>query len=525
MASEQIPDDVNSNSEKTLPAELNGNAEVQAVSKLRESIPQVCAVCAKNLLLITFGSTLGFSAILIPELKKDHSEIQVNTEQLSWISSINLILVPVGCVFSGPISQFFGRRKTMMIATVPFTIAWLLFHYATNPTTLLIALCLTGITGGLIEAPVLTYVAEITQPHVRGMLSATSTTSVILGVFTQLLAGSMTGWRTVALINTAYPVLCFAALCLVPESPYWLAGKGRLQSAERALCWLRGWVTPLHVRKEFQALCKSMSKPAGKESEGTIKEKPWIGYTRRTFYLPFTLMIVTFFISAFGGVHSLQTFAVVIFSELNAPIDNYTAAVFLGAAELAGTLICISAIHFTGKRKLSFLSTVGTGLGFFGTAVYTYMIDEGKLNGEKYTWVPMTLLIGAAFMSHVGIKLLPWILIGEVFPGQVRSGASGAASSIAYVFNFIVNKVFLYMNEGITLAGTFWFYASVNLLGTVALYFILPETEGRTLEEIENHYAGIHNLKDKPKKNELTFKEQCSATNPIPINDDIESKL
>jgi len=113
----------------------------------------------------------------------------------------------------------------MMLANIPFVTAWLMFHYSNNSGMLFAALALTGLTGGLLEGPVITYVAEVTQPNLRGMLSATSTMSVILGIFTQMLSGSLVHWRTVAMINLIYPVLCFIALCLVPESPHWLAGE------------------------------------------------------------------------------------------------------------------------------------------------------------------------------------------------------------------------------------------------------------------------------------------------------------
>lgn len=134
-------------------------------------------------------------------------------------------MVPLGGFVSGPISQWLGRRKTMMLASIPFVIAWLIFHYANSARMLLLALAMTGLTGGLLEAPVITYVAEVTQPHLRGMLSATSTMAVITGVFTQMLAGSLVGWRTAVLINIIYPVLCFLSLSLVPESPIWLASE------------------------------------------------------------------------------------------------------------------------------------------------------------------------------------------------------------------------------------------------------------------------------------------------------------
>ena len=130
----------------------------------------------------------------------------------------------MGCLVSGPVSQVLGRKKSMLLANIPFIAVWILFYYSNTSAMLFVALALTGFTGGLIEGPVLTYVAEVTQPHLRGLLSATSTMSVIFGVFSQMLAGRFADWRTVTLINLAFPILCAMTLALVPESPYWLAG-------------------------------------------------------------------------------------------------------------------------------------------------------------------------------------------------------------------------------------------------------------------------------------------------------------
>ena len=135
--------------------------------------------------------------------------------------------------------------------------------------------------------------------------------------------------------------------------------------------------------------------------------------------MPFALVSVAFFISAFGGSATLQTFAVVIFSDLNAPIDKYTATVILGVAELVGTLLCVLIIHFTGKRKIAFWSIGGTGICFLLATIYGYLIEHKRIDGQAYTWMPTTLMIGAAFLSHVGIRLLPWVLAGEVFPANV----------------------------------------------------------------------------------------------------------
>lgn len=171
------------------------------------------------------------------------------------------------------------------------------------------------------------------------------------------------------------------------------------------------------MRDEFQELCESVQKPADKTSSD--KEKVWQPYTKRTFYMPFFLVSSAFFIGAFGGSATLQTFAVMIFSKLKAPIDHYTATVFVGIAQLVGTIVAVLSIHFMGKRKLSFLSISCTGLCFLFTAIYGYLDDAKYLEGGNYTWLPTTLMIGAAFASNIGIKLLPWILVGEVFPVKV----------------------------------------------------------------------------------------------------------
>lgn len=114
----------------------------------------------------------------------------------------------------------------------------------------------------------------------------------------------------------------------------------------------------------------------------------------------------------------------------------------------------------------------------------------------------------------------------EYFFFKVRAFATGAAASIGYIFTSVVNKIFLYMSKSMGLSGTFLFYAGINLFGVIILYLILPETENRTLQEIEEHYAGIQNLKHKPKKDKLHIKEKWAASNPAVITDfDTESKL
>ncbi|XP_059618579.1 facilitated trehalose transporter Tret1 [Phlebotomus argentipes] len=599
-------------------------------STLRTILPQILAVGVKNILLFGYGMTLGFPTIVIPAIQGGEGreptqdpQLILNKEEISWFSSINLICVPLGCIFSGSITQPIGRKRAMQLVNIPILIAWLIFHFSTKVVHLYVGLCLAGVSGGLLEAPVLTYVAEITQPRVRGMLAATGSFFTILGVFAQFLMGTFLKWRLIALISCSLPIISLFLLFIVPESPYWLTQKHRLTEAKKSLAWLRGWVPESHVEQEFKALCEQVKDIAvseqRQENESCLAQNK--AYSKKTFLWPFALISYTFFIGHFSGMTTLQTYAVQIFHTLKAPIDKYYATMLLGVAELIGTLLCVVLVHLTGKRPIVFISTIGCGLCFLATGTYTHFLhlipgstirnvvanvsaieaesvdelialnislpmeessnstdfdiaidlydsqenttndDESRISvqnflvdsmrfvlnetdyvdvndtddsGEKtysipdkiiiplpeakhnkYLWVPLSLLLGSAMLSHMGIRLIPWMLIGEIYPTAIRSCASGLSGGIGYVFGFLANKLFLDMVGSFTLYGTFWIYSFISLTGALVLYFCLPETEGRTLGEIEAYFTDSKNFTKKLRKGRIEGTNGNSTDNNV----------
>ncbi|XP_012549079.2 facilitated trehalose transporter Tret1-like isoform X1 [Bombyx mori] len=519
----------------------------------RTALPQFLAVSVKNLLLLGYGMTLGFTTILIPavEKPKEGEVLYLEKSEISWISSINLIVVPLGCAVSGIVTTPIGRRRSMQVVNLPFFIAWLLFHFSTSTGHLYAALFLTGLAGGLLEAPVLTYVAEITQPHLRGALTATSSMCILIGVFTQFLFGLFMYWRTVALVNIIFTILAVIALCFVPESPHWLVAKKRYEDARKSLQWLRGWTGPHVVEQELQDI-KALFK-RGKDvdnTEETLSEKVY-QYCRRSFLLPFFLVSFSFFVGHFSGMTTLQTYAVSIFQMLEAPIDKYYATLILGILQILGSGACVLLVHYTGKRPLAFFSTGVAGICCILVAIYdlyarTHIMSGVSLNAERvvtdvnatltsetevfvknpYSWMPTTFLMVLALATHTGIRLLPWILIGEVFNAKTRSGGAGLASAVGYIFGFLTNKMYISMVDTLSIWGTYGFYGIVSLMGCTVLYFILPETEGKKLNEIENHFTGIRKLtnqvyrsKRRPQNEVSKMQEMKGATNPTFEND------
>lgn len=224
-------------------------------------------------------------------------------------------------------------------------------------------------------------------------------------------------------------------------------------------------------------------------------------------------------------------------------MDEYYATIFFGMAELTGAMICVFSVRYTGKRPLAFVSLIGCGICFLVTATYANIYisesprsidtfatdshmssqdsnnylnrntsihwsdDDNKVgivdfnfhdtigrvtdsDNSEFHKLPFTFLLISALFAHAGIRLIPWMMIGEVFPTNVRSGASGIASGIGYFFAFLANKIFLGMVATMTLPGTFWFNSAFSLIGCGILYFVMPETEGKTLFEIEPYFTG-----------------------------------
>ncbi|XP_049884894.1 facilitated trehalose transporter Tret1 [Pectinophora gossypiella] len=504
--------------------EVDHNVDHYGYKKdFRTALPQFLAVSVKNFLLLGYGMTLGFPTILIPAVKspKDGEILHLENSEISWISSINLIVVPVGCALSGAVTSPMGRRRAMQMVNLPFLVAWLLFHFSQTTGHLYGALFLTGLAGGLLEAPVLTYVAEITQPHLRGALSATSSMCIIIGVFTQFLLGLFLYWRTVALVNISFTVLSVISLCFIPESPHWLVSRKRFDEAKMSLEWLRGWKQSGAVDKELtdiKALYQNTN--GGKEkAEIVVDEKWWAKlscYLEKSFLRPFFLVSYSFFVGHFSGMTTLQTYAVSIFQMLEAPIDKYYATLILGLLQILGSATCVLLVHYTGKRPLTFFSTAGAGVCCLLVASYDAYIrnyavtqdlpavnvsnniqaasDYNMPQHNPHAWIPTTLLMLLALLTHTGIRLLPWILIGEVFSARTRSGGAGLAGAVGYIFGFLTNKMYISMVDSLHIVGTYGFYSAICFSGCVVFYFILPETEGKKLNDIENHFAGLKRL-------------------------------
>lgn len=482
---------------------------------IRIALSQTMAIMVKNLIMISFGLSIGFRTVLIGGILHDETEEfqGVGESELSWLGSIPLLALLVGCIGTGFATQPIGRKRSMQFVTIPYVSCWVGYYFSTKIWHLYIVLLTMGFFSGLVEGPFNTYVSEVTQPHLRGVLSISGSMSVMLGSFLQFLLGTFFKWRICALISSAFPLVTFFLFFLVPESPYWLVSNNKLVEARKSLAWLRGWTKVENVELEIESIIKHYAEEKDLQTrlQSSLKEY-FAPFLKKSFIYPFLLVSFAFMISSFTGASTLQTYAFSIFGTMKLPINSYYATLCLGSVQLLGSMISIFLIRFLGKRRLFFISIscictcnmIIAIYSHFSGALQISLTKDGdvskNLDVSHYKWVPLTFLILLSFMNNCGVHALPYILMSEVYSYKTRSVGCGLSSAVSSLLSFVANNLFLRVISIISIPSMYTLHCAVGILGFLVLYFYLPETEGKSLEAISDHFAQKVKLDNKVQK-------------------------
>lgn len=230
----------------------------------------------------------------------------------------------------------------------------------------------------------LIYLTETVQPRYRGVLLASGVTSVLIGEFLELIIGTFNmHWRSVALMSAIIPVLGFVGVFFVPETPYWLCKKNRIEQAHESLQRLRGWAPFENVKNEFEQMARSIDSDLKSENEALASPPKKLNnclkpYTKRNFIAPFFLILFGFACVQFSGIFSLHNNAIAIFDFYHIPTGEYHATLLLYTVQVLGCIIGLIFIQFVGKRRLVFISMISCSICFGAVATHyqCYSLDS-----------------------------------------------------------------------------------------------------------------------------------------------------
>ncbi|VVC90510.1 unnamed protein product [Leptidea sinapis] len=387
---------------------------------------------AATLITATAGTCYGWPSPTLPYLQSSHSQIPTSPSEGSWIVSIMILCSAITPIPSAYLADRFGRKTTLLLGAIPFILGWVLVIVAKSVAVLYVARMFSGLGYGIVYTVAPMYTGEIATNEVRGALSTLITLMNKVGILAQYCIGPYVGMRTLAAINLILPISFVVTFIFLPESPYYYLKFERSERAERSLRNLRSGDIRLELKNieiNVQEDMKNRGSWCDLISEATNRKALWI-----------TLGVFT--IQQLCGSAAVVAYAQVIFAVTESHIESHHESIMLGCVQVATCCLSVLLVDRLGRKPLLLLSALGVGLmnGTIGTYFYFYLNDKASV-GHLY-WLPITAILIYIVCYAVGLSTVPYVIIGEMFPTNVKLYASCVAHIYTGISMFAVQKLF-----------------------------------------------------------------------------------
>ncbi|XP_045497602.1 facilitated trehalose transporter Tret1-like isoform X2 [Colias croceus] len=450
---------------------------------------QYAVTSALALVTTTSGLASGwFTPMMSPLVIKHRTSIDVDGLD-TWLWWISFLPSP-GYMFGSLLTLFvcdrFGRRPTVLFSALFFLIAMIFSAAANKAWMLCFAVFLWGIGSGIVSVVIIVYVSEIADQGIRGRLIGVTSFMGYIGSLFIVGIGSLVSYKAFNYWLPLMPVLYFAACYSIPESPYYLIRKDKIEEARDALMRLRGDCSD--VGQELERMISHVKKEM--QHSTSIFE-----LFRRIIYVKAIVIVFGFkLLQQISGTVSYYHFYSRILGESTFSISMENLIIIvLGVQAVAGILAAIL-VDSLGRRRLLICSFIGASISIAITAAYFFIRDTIPVSQilKSIADGPLFSILLFVFFAEVGLNSIEVVLKAEMFPINVRITAI-VASNLFGSISIPINQLYYIAEYAIGIAGCMGVYALVALIGVIFTYFMLPETNGKSLSEIQDLLQGKKN--------------------------------
>ncbi|XP_032758606.1 solute carrier family 2, facilitated glucose transporter member 8 isoform X1 [Rattus rattus] len=440
---------------------------------------------------LSFGFALGYSSPAIPSLRRTAPPaLRLGDTAASWFGAVVTLGAAAGGVLGGWLLDRAGRKLSLLLCTVPFVTGFAVITAAWDVWMLLGGRLLTGLACGVASLVAPVYISEIAYPAVRGLLGSCVQLMVVTGILLAYVAGWVLEWRWLAVLGCVPPTLMLLLMCYMPETPRFLLTQHQYQEAMAALRFLwgseEGWEEP----------------PVGAEHQGfqlAMLRRPGV-------HKPLIIGICLMVFQQLSGVNAIMFYANTIFEEAKFK-DSSLATVTVGIIQVLFTAVAALIMDRAGRKLLLALSGVIMVFSMSAFGTYFKLTQSGPSNSSHVGLLvpisaePADVHVGLAWLAvgsmclfiagfAVGWGPIPWLLMSEIFPLHVKGVATGVCVLTNWFMAFLVTKEFSSIMEILRPYGAFWLTAAFCILSVLFTLTFVPETKGRTLEQITAHFEG-----------------------------------
>ncbi|KAL5768417.1 hypothetical protein ACOSP7_014969 [Xanthoceras sorbifolium] len=416
-----------------------------------------------------FGFCAGYSS---PAQFGIMEDLDQTSSEYSTFGSLLTIGAIIGALTCGHTADFAGRKGAMRIASIVCIAGWVAIYISSGALLLDFGRILTGYGIGNLSYVVMVYVAEIAPKELRGLLATLNQLLLVTGLAAAYVIGAYVSWRTLALIGIVPCILLFVGLFFIPESPRWLAMVGRQREFEAALSKLRG--PGANISSEQAEI---------EDSLAIMRQLPKITIPDllggRNLRLISTGVILMAF-QQLVGINGINYYAAEIF--VSAGVAPSTGSILYSCSQVVVTIFGATLMDRAGRRPLLMGSICGVFLGnlLIGSS---FLLKERQLAPD---YIPMLAMGGSLVYIatfSMGMGPIPWVLMSELFPLNIKGIGGGLVTLTNWIGSWVISYTFICLFSWSS-SGIFYLYGSMCVLAMIFTIKFVPETKGRTLEEI-----------------------------------------
>ncbi|KAB2043361.1 hypothetical protein ERO13_D01G009400v2 [Gossypium hirsutum] len=478
----------------------------------RNKFAFACAILA-SLASILLGYDIGVMSGAILYIKDDLKISDVQVEILVGI--LNLYCL-IGAYVAGRTSDWIGRRYTIVVAASIFFVGALLMGFATNYTFLMVGRFVTGIGVGfaLLIAPV--YTAEVSPASARGFLNSFPEVFINAGLllgyvsnyaFSKLRADL--GWRVMLGAGAILSVFLAVGVLAMPESPRWLIMQGRLGEAKTVLDKTsdtkeeaRGRLSDIKAAAGIPEDCTDDIVQVQKQTHGEGVWRELILHpTPAVRHVLICAIGIHFFQQAIG-LESVVLYSPRIFEKAGITSSDHKllATMAVGFSKTTFILVATFLLDKIGRRPLLLISSGGMVVILATLGLSLTVIGHSD---KKQTWAVglcITMVLSSVAVFSIGMGPITWVYSTEIFPLRLRAQGASLGVAVNRVMSGVISMSFISLYKAITIGGAFFLYAGVALVAFFFFFTFLPETRGKTLEEMEGLFGKLVGWREEAKK-------------------------
>lgn len=418
----------------------------------------------------------GWTAPVVPKLQEPDTPVAIEESEIVWLETLLMLGGLAGLPITIYLVDRFGRKKAILVSCTTSFVAWIIIACATRVELLFFARFIAGMAGDVAFVATPMYIAEIADQKIRGFLGGLIYIMVLLGLFTVYVVAPFVKIYMSALVGVCITLLQMSTFSFMPESPYYLLLKQQKEQATKNLKWLR---SSEDVQVELDSITAAVER---QQSERGRPQDLILVKSNRKAVIIMTVLNAAQHFSGISvmlmNLHSILTAAGSVY------LDSRTSAIVFAIIMLISSMASIALVDIFGRKVLLTTSSLLTGISLALLGGY-FAVKNSGIDTTNFSWVPIFSVMFYAAVYRFGLGMVPIIMTGELFPTSVKAMGMTYADAIYVGFASAALFVYQYLAHDYGLHVPFLVYAVSCVFTAIFCMTYVPETKGKTLEEIQ----------------------------------------